>query len=89
MRLSYDPVKRARTLAERGLDFEDAAEVLGSERSLTVADDRFEYGEVRYLTYGRLSGTAVAIVWTDREAERRIISMRRMHQEEVRHVGLD
>jgi len=25
MRVTFDPVKRAKTLAERGLDFEDAA----------------------------------------------------------------
>jgi len=25
MRITFDPVKRARTLADRGLDFEDAA----------------------------------------------------------------
>jgi hypothetical protein len=33
VRISYDPAKRARALAERGLDFEDAAEVF---RGLTV-----------------------------------------------------
>jgi uncharacterized DUF497 family protein len=27
MRITFDPIKRARTLADRGLDFEDAAVV--------------------------------------------------------------
>jgi len=32
---------------------------------------------------------AVAFVWTERDRGIRVISMRRMHQWEIRHVGLD
>jgi uncharacterized DUF497 family protein len=31
MRITFDPVKRARTLADRGLDFEDAAIVFDAK----------------------------------------------------------
>ena len=88
MKLSYDPVKRATTLAERGLDFEDAPKLF-SGRPKTVVDDRFDYGEVRWLSYGWIDGVAMAIVRTERGDTRRIISMRRMHDEEVTYVGLD
>jgi uncharacterized DUF497 family protein len=88
MKLSYDPAKRAMTLAERGLDFEDAPRLFAG-RLKTVVDDRFDYGEVRWLSYGWIDGVAVAIVWTDRGETKRIISMRRMHDEEVTNVGLD
>ncbi len=55
MKITRDPVKRAGTLAERGLDFHDAATVfLG--RTLTLEDDRFDYGETRYQSYGLLGG---------------------------------
>ena len=32
---------------------------------------------------------AVAVVWTERDNGRRVISMRRMHAWEIKHVGLD
>jgi uncharacterized protein len=87
MKISYDPAKRDVTLAERGLDFEDAPLVLASE-SVTLTDDRFDYGEQRYVTFGWLNAVAVAVVWTWRDDGRRIISMRRMHEEEIENVGL-
>lgn len=57
-------------------------------RSLTVVDDREDYGEDRFISYGFIGDAAIAIVWTDRGGVMRIISMRRMHLEEIRHVGL-
>ena len=53
MKISYDPVKRASTLAERGLDFEDAAELF-REDTLDFPDDRRDYGELRIFTVGHL-----------------------------------
>jgi uncharacterized DUF497 family protein len=40
MKITYDPVKRAITLAERGLDFEDAAELFSGDTldSPTIAE---------------------------------------------------
>ncbi len=87
MKISYDPAKRDVTLARRGLDFDDAPSVLQSE-SVTLTDDRFDYGEQRYVTFGWLGALAVAVVWTWRDEGRRIISMRRMHDEEIEDVGL-
>jgi uncharacterized DUF497 family protein len=45
--ISFDPEKRARTLAERGLDFADATQVFDGPE-LTLEDLRSEYGEERY-----------------------------------------
>jgi hypothetical protein len=57
VRISYDPAKRDKALAERGLDFEDAVEVF---RGLTIEaeDTRKDYGEHRVLCFGLLSGPA-------------------------------
>ena len=38
MKITFDPVKRAVTLAERGLDFEDAAELFRGD-TLDSPDD--------------------------------------------------
>jgi uncharacterized protein len=63
--ISFDPAKRARILAERGLDFTDAGLVFAG-RTATVPDARRDYGEDRYLTVGYLRGRRVVLVWTPR-----------------------
>ena len=86
MEIEFDPAKRELTLKDRGLDFLDAPRLFEG-RSLTVVDDRVDYGEERFISYGFIGDAAVAPVWTDRDGVMRIISMRRMHQEETKHVG--
>lgn len=81
MQITYDPAKRAKTLAERGLDFEDAPEVF-TGRTYTALDERHDYGEDRYITAGFLRGKMVVLVWTQRGDTRRIISMRHCHVDE-------
>jgi len=50
--------------------------------TLTIEDDRFDYGEQRFITIGRLAGRIMVIVWTPRGAARRIISMRKANDRE-------
>ncbi|MGD9537761.1 MAG: BrnT family toxin [Alphaproteobacteria bacterium] len=78
---SWDEAKRRATLAERGLDFADA-ELIFAERTMTLPDERRDYGEPRFITAGRLRGRFVVVVWTPREEGRRIISMRHGHADE-------
>ena len=81
MRISYDHAKRDRTLAERRLDFDDAVTVFAGP-SLDVLDDRSDYGEVRWATFGRLDARLVVVVWTPRGGTRHIISMRKCNDRE-------
>jgi uncharacterized protein len=83
MRVTYDPRKRAKTLRERGIDFDDAR-IVFTGRAVTIEDARFDYGERRYLTYGYLRNRLVNIVWTPRSDSRRIISMRHCHEKEIK-----
>jgi len=87
MEISFDPAKRAITLAERGLDFADAPRVF-VDQIYTGEDDRFDYGEIRMITYGYLDERAVVVVWVERDGVRRIISMRHAHIEEMDNVRL-
>lgn len=82
----FDPVKRAVTLAERGLDFADAGQVFEGEL-IEEVDGRFDYGEERLITVGFLDGTMVVVVWTWRGDARRIISMRQANERERRRYG--
>jgi uncharacterized DUF497 family protein len=79
--ITYDPGKRAATITERGIDFEDARGVF-SGRKLTVPDLRKDYGESRLRTVGYLAGRMVMVVWTPRGEARHIISMRKCNERE-------
>jgi uncharacterized DUF497 family protein len=83
MEISYDPVKRERTLAERGLDFEDAAKILDG-RNVTNEDIRFDYPEMRLITFGLLDNRMVTLVWTPTENGIRVISLRKANEREQR-----
>jgi uncharacterized protein len=79
--ISFDPAKREATLRERGLDFLDAAEVFAGPE-VTFEDMRYDYSEPQFATYGLLNGRLVAVIWTETETGRRIISMRKANERE-------
>ena len=81
MAVEFDAAKRNATLEARGLDMARAAEVF-SGVTLTVEDDRHDYGEDRFITIGFLDATMVVLVWTPRDRAHRIISMRRANERE-------
>jgi uncharacterized DUF497 family protein len=81
MRISYDPAKRAKTLEERGLDFEDSVWVFEGT-TLEVEDERKDYGERRLICYGLLQGRLVVIGYTPRGGVRHIFSMRKANDRE-------
>lgn len=83
MVIEYDEVKRLKTLKERELDFADSP-VIFNGPELTILDDRQNYGEDRYITYGYMQDNLVVLVWTMRLHNRRIISLRKANDRENR-----
>ena len=81
MSIEFDPAKRTATLQSRGLDMARAGEVFAGA-TLTVEDDRRDYGEDRFITIGFLDGAMVVLVWTPRGAAHRVISMRKANERE-------
>ena len=81
MGIEFDAGKRAATLKLRGLDMARAGEVFAGA-TLTVEDDRRDYGEDRFITIGFLDGAMVVLVWTRRNDGYRIISMRKANERE-------
>ena len=49
---------------------------------LTLLDDRFDYGEIRFLTLGMLNGRVVAVSHTETDEVTRIISVRKASKDE-------
>jgi uncharacterized protein (DUF4415 family) len=76
MTIEFDPDKRGLTLEKRGLDVALAGKIFDGA-TLTIADERKDYGEARFITISRLQGRMVVLGGTPRGAVRRIISMRR------------
>ncbi|WP_438278057.1 BrnT family toxin [Nitrobacter sp.] len=85
MKITFDPAKRAATLAHREMDFADAAQVFEGDHA-TWLDDRFDYGETRQITAGWLDGRMVVLVWTARGSDCHVISMRYCHAKEERKI---
>ncbi len=76
MEFEWDEAKRLTNLRKHGIDFIDVPIVFDGY-IVTVEDERFNYGERRFVTFGLLQGQVVAIVHTEREECTRIISARK------------
>ena len=86
MKIEFDPAKRNATLQIRGLDMARAPDVFAGA-TLTVEDNRKDYGEPRYITIGFLANRMVILAWTQRGKVRRIISMRKANDREQAVYG--
>jgi hypothetical protein len=76
IRIVWSEPKRRRNRADHGIDFADAINVFRGP-TFSFEDDRFAYGEGRFVTLGLLDGIPVSIVHTETEHEIRIISFRK------------
>ena len=81
MEFTWSESKRAMNIKDHGLDFIDAQSVFGG-MTYTFEDDRFSYGEQRFVTLGLLAGITVSVVHTENENEIRIISFRKATKRE-------
>lgn len=89
MAITFDPAKRDRARAERGLDFEDAGAVF-ADPAFEFEDERRDYGERRIVTVGFVAGRMTIVIWTRRGADRHVISMRKANvREQKRYAPLN
>ena len=73
MEFEWDKTKRLTNLSKHGINFIDVPLVFDGE-IVTVEDERFSYGEQRFVSFGLLQRRVIAIVHTEREEYTRIIS---------------
>ncbi len=81
MKFEWDEDKRRINLERHGLDFEDAEELF-TDDAFFIEDKRKDYGEIRYILYGYLYSRLVIVVFTKRDENIRIISMRKANKRE-------
>jgi uncharacterized DUF497 family protein len=82
MEFTWSEAKRSANIKAHGLDFIDASRVFEGA-TYTFEDDRFSYGEQRYVTLGLLAGVPVSVVHTESEHEIRVISFRKATKREA------
>lgn len=77
MKLEWDEQKNRTNLRKHGLSFANVARVFAAPM-LVDLDDRFDYGEDRWIGIGRLQSRVVVVVYSEPDEETiRIISLRK------------
>ena len=76
MRYEWDEAKRQSNIQKHGIDFIGIEKVFAGE-TITILDDRFDYGQTRVITVGLLSGHVVVIAHTETDEVIRIIAVRK------------
>jgi type I restriction enzyme M protein len=71
-----DENKRLANIRKHGFDFADISSIFDSD-TVTVEDDRYNYGEQRFMTLAFLQGRIIAVVHTENDDLVRIISVRK------------
>ncbi|MGB7656266.1 MAG: BrnT family toxin [Novosphingobium sp.] len=83
MRIEYDEAKRIQNIEKHGLDFLDSPKILEGRR-IVLPDDRKQYPEERFQTYGFLFERLTMFAWTPIPGGMRIFSMRKCNDREQR-----
>jgi uncharacterized DUF497 family protein len=86
VRYVFDPTKDKVNRAKHGVSLA-LAEVLFAGPHVSMSDDRFDYNEVREVAFGLINDRLFVCVYADREAERRVISLRKANKREVKRYG--
>jgi uncharacterized DUF497 family protein len=86
VRYVHDPTKERANQAKHGVSLA-LAEVLFAGPHVSMTDDRFDYGERREVAFGLINDRLFVCVYADREAERRVISLRKANKREVKRYG--
>ena len=79
--ITWDDRKRRINLKKHGFDFVDAEKVFQGI-TYTYEDDRFSYGEQRFVTLGLVRGNVVSLVHTEEGDHIHVISMRKATKRE-------
>lgn len=84
MKFEWDEAKRQTNIRKHGIDFADL-EFLFDGETVTVPDDRFDYGEDRFITLGILNGIILVVVHTESDKVIRFISARKATKNEEKN----
>ena len=81
MKFEWDKNKNRSNQEKHGIDFNDAKEVFNDANRTNSEDNRYDYGEKRWITIGKMYKAIIVVVYTIRKATR-IISERMANKKE-------
>jgi uncharacterized protein len=81
MSYEWDEQKRQINIKKHGVDFSDVPEIFDSD-VITIHDERFDYGETRYIVIDILKNHVLVVAYTERGDNIRIISARKATKNE-------
>lgn len=81
MEFEWDSIKNQRNIEKHGIDFTDAVRIF-ERPTLTVVDNRRDYGEKRIAAMGAIEDVILYVVYTVRDNVLHIISARRANRRE-------
>jgi uncharacterized protein len=82
MQFEWDETKNLENIRKHEIDFVDVPQMFDSSMLIEL-DDRFDYGEDRWVGIGFLGNGVAVVVWTERQGDViRIISARRANRHE-------
>ena len=82
MRFEWDPAREELNEEKHDISFEEATLVFEDPFVLVEDSTRPEHNEERFRAIGQMGPVMVTVIFTVREERRRIISVRRSHQNE-------
>ncbi|MGB7405313.1 MAG: BrnT family toxin [Pacificimonas sp.] len=85
--IEYDPVKNAENIAKHDIALKFAPLLFAGEY-IEQIDDRHDYGETRFVATGPIAefgGRIFVAIYTWRRDKRRIISLRKANDREIRN----
>ena len=82
MRIEFDPTKDKANVIKHGVSLAEAIN-LDWDSAVETEDDRDDYSEMRMYALAPLGKRLHAVIYTDRDDVRRIISLRKANKREV------
>jgi uncharacterized DUF497 family protein len=83
MEIVFDPAKETSNIAKHGVSLADAANLIWDEGQVKIDDSQY-YGEIREIGFAPIGDRLYCVVFTDRGDVRRIISLRKATEQEVK-----
>jgi uncharacterized protein len=84
--IAFDPGKEAKNVAKHGISLVRAEE-MDMAAAIIREDERFDYGEKRYIAFGGIDDALHCLVFTFRGSKVRAISLRKANKKEIRRHG--
>lgn len=82
MEIIYDLAKSVKNLEKHGLDL-SAADCFDWDGAIMSVDERFDYGETRFVALGLIGTRLHSLVFSVRNGKIRAISLRKANKREV------